>query len=86
MTVATGFLGFFIKLFQPSEANMLFDGASLVLYVIDRSPAAGARRDPRVRPGPSAGCTSAGTVREFVSGQSWGKRKEKKAHKSAEVY
>lgn len=34
MTVATGFLGFFIKLFQPSEANMLFDGAGLVLYLI----------------------------------------------------
>ncbi|KAK0618125.1 secretory component protein-like protein [Bombardia bombarda] len=32
MTV--GFLGFFIKLFRPSEANVLFDGASLVLYVI----------------------------------------------------
>ncbi|KAK5658814.1 hypothetical protein OQA88_1626 [Cercophora sp. LCS_1] len=29
-----GFLGFFIKLFRPSEANVLFDGASLVLYVI----------------------------------------------------
>lgn len=32
--MATGFLGFFIKLFKPSESNMLFDGASLVLYVI----------------------------------------------------
>jgi hypothetical protein len=32
--VGTGFLGFFIKLFRPSEANMLFDGASLVLYLI----------------------------------------------------
>lgn len=31
---AVGFLGFFIKLFKPSEANVLFDGASLVLYVI----------------------------------------------------
>lgn len=29
-----GFLGFFIKLFRPSEANVLFDGASLVLYTI----------------------------------------------------
>lgn len=29
-----GFLGFSIKLFRPSEANVLFDGASLVLYVI----------------------------------------------------
>ncbi|KAH8675732.1 ER membrane protein SH3-domain-containing protein [Xylariales sp. PMI_506] len=32
--VATGFLGFFVKLFRPSEANMLFDGSSLVLYLI----------------------------------------------------
>ncbi|ORY65894.1 Shr3 amino acid permease chaperone [Pseudomassariella vexata] len=32
--IGTGFLGFFIKLFQPSESNMLFDGASLVLYLI----------------------------------------------------
>lgn len=31
---AVGFLGFFVKLFRPSEANVLFDGASLVLYVI----------------------------------------------------
>lgn len=31
---AVGFLGFFTKLFRPSEANVLFDGASLVLYVI----------------------------------------------------
>ncbi|KAK3310593.1 Shr3 amino acid permease chaperone [Chaetomium strumarium] len=29
-----GFLGFFIKLFRPSEANVLFDGGSLMLYVI----------------------------------------------------
>ncbi|KAK0731506.1 secretory component protein [Lasiosphaeris hirsuta] len=34
ITVFLGFLGFFIKLFRPSEANVLFDGASLVLYVI----------------------------------------------------
>lgn len=32
--MAVGFLGFFIKLFKPSESNMLFDGASLVLYII----------------------------------------------------
>jgi len=32
--VSVGFLGFFVKLFRPSEANVLFDGASLVLYVI----------------------------------------------------
>lgn len=32
--VAVGFLGFFIKLFRPSESNMLFDGASLVMYLI----------------------------------------------------
>lgn len=34
IVMAVGFLGFFIKLFKPSESNMLFDGASLVLYVI----------------------------------------------------
>ncbi|GAB1310901.1 Protein csh3 [Madurella fahalii] len=28
------FLGFFIKLFRPSEANVLFDGGSLILYVV----------------------------------------------------
>ena len=32
--MGTGFLGFFVKLFKPSESNMLFDGASLVLYLI----------------------------------------------------
>lgn len=32
--ITIGFSGFFIKLFKPSEANLLFDGASLVLYVI----------------------------------------------------
>ncbi|KAI1083268.1 Shr3 amino acid permease chaperone [Whalleya microplaca] len=32
--VGVGFLGFFIKLFRASESNMLFDGASLVLYLI----------------------------------------------------
>ncbi|KAK3300916.1 Shr3 amino acid permease chaperone [Chaetomium fimeti] len=32
--VFVGFLGFFIKLFRPSEANILFDGGSLMLYVI----------------------------------------------------
>lgn len=34
MIISVGFLGFFIKLFRPSEANVLFDGASLVLYLI----------------------------------------------------
>jgi hypothetical protein len=34
ITISIGFLGFFIKLFKPSEANLLFDGASLVLYLI----------------------------------------------------
>ncbi|MCJ1451293.1 hypothetical protein MMC28_001629 [Mycoblastus sanguinarius] len=33
IVVATGLLGFFIKLYRPSESNMLFDGASLVLYM-----------------------------------------------------
>lgn len=32
--VTVGFGGFFIKLFRASEANILFDGASLVLYLI----------------------------------------------------
>lgn len=34
MVISVGFIGFFIKLFRPSEANVLFDGASLVLYLI----------------------------------------------------
>lgn len=34
IAIAVGFVGFFTKLFKPSEANLLFDGASLVLYVI----------------------------------------------------
>jgi len=34
IAVSVGFMGFFIKLFKPSEANLLFDGASLVLYVV----------------------------------------------------
>lgn len=34
IAISVGFTGFFIKLFKPSEANLLFDGASLVLYVI----------------------------------------------------
>lgn len=33
MIIAVGLAGFLIKLFRPSEANMLFDGASLVLYM-----------------------------------------------------
>jgi len=31
--ISVGFFGFLIKLFRPSEANVLFDGASLTLYV-----------------------------------------------------
>lgn len=34
IAVAIGFAGFFTKLFKPSEANLLFDGASLVLYLV----------------------------------------------------
>jgi len=34
IAISVGFAGFFIKLFKPSEANLLFDGASLVLYLI----------------------------------------------------
>jgi len=33
IVVAVGLLGFILKLYRPSESNMLFDGASLVLYV-----------------------------------------------------
>ena len=33
IVIGTGLLGFLTKLYKPSEANMLFDGASLVLYV-----------------------------------------------------
>lgn len=34
IVISIGFIGFFIKLFKPSEANLLFDGASLCLYVV----------------------------------------------------
>lgn len=34
IAISIGFTGFFIKLFKPSEANLLFDGASLLLYVV----------------------------------------------------
>lgn len=33
IVIGTGLLGFLMKLYKPSEANMLFDGASLVLYM-----------------------------------------------------
>ncbi|KAI6899396.1 hypothetical protein KC348_g17152, partial [Hortaea werneckii] len=33
IVIGTGLLGFILKLYKPSEANMLFDGASLVLYM-----------------------------------------------------
>ncbi|KAF2863584.1 Shr3 amino acid permease chaperone [Piedraia hortae CBS 480.64] len=33
IVVGTGLLGFVLKLYKPNEANMLFDGASLVLYM-----------------------------------------------------
>lgn len=34
IVIATGLLGFFLKLLHPSESNLLFDGASLALYVV----------------------------------------------------
>ncbi|KAH8731329.1 Shr3 amino acid permease chaperone [Phaeosphaeriaceae sp. PMI808] len=34
LVIGTGLLGFLIKLFKASESNMLFDGASLVLYMV----------------------------------------------------
>ncbi|KAF2239375.1 secretory component protein shr3 [Viridothelium virens] len=33
IVIGTGLLGFITKLYKPSEANLLFDGASLVLYM-----------------------------------------------------
>ncbi|KAF2474774.1 Shr3 amino acid permease chaperone [Lindgomyces ingoldianus] len=33
IAIGTGLIGFITKLYKPSEANMLFDGASLVLYM-----------------------------------------------------
>lgn len=33
IVIGTGLLGFVLKLYKPSEANMLFDGASLALYM-----------------------------------------------------
>lgn len=33
IVIGTGLLGFITKLYRPSEANLLFDGASLVLYM-----------------------------------------------------
>ncbi|MCJ1255021.1 hypothetical protein MMC24_002837 [Lignoscripta atroalba] len=33
IVIAVGLLGFLMKLYRPSESNMLFDGASLVLYL-----------------------------------------------------
>lgn len=33
IVIATGLLGFLMKLYKASESNMLFDGASLVLYM-----------------------------------------------------
>ena len=33
IVIGVGLLGFIIKLYKPSEANKLFDGASLVLYM-----------------------------------------------------
>ncbi|KAK3699482.1 Protein csh3 [Vermiconidia calcicola] len=34
IVIATGILGLLMKLYKPTEANKLFDGASLVLYMI----------------------------------------------------
>ena len=34
IAISIGFCGFFIKLFKPSEANLLFDGSSLILYLV----------------------------------------------------
>ncbi|KIW03301.1 uncharacterized protein PV09_05512 [Verruconis gallopava] len=34
IVIGVGFVGFITKLYKPSESNMLFDGASLVLYMV----------------------------------------------------
>ena len=34
IVMGTGLLGLLIKLYKPTESNMLFDGASAVLYVV----------------------------------------------------
>ncbi|OQV01084.1 hypothetical protein CLAIMM_06493 isoform 2 [Cladophialophora immunda] len=34
MMLGVGILGLIIKLYKPSESNMLFDGGSLVLYMV----------------------------------------------------
>jgi hypothetical protein len=34
IAIGTGLLGFIGKLYKPSESNLLFDGASLTLYMI----------------------------------------------------
>ncbi|KAK4205276.1 Shr3 amino acid permease chaperone [Triangularia verruculosa] len=34
LIIAVGFLGFFTKLYRASESNFLFDGGSLLLYLI----------------------------------------------------
>jgi hypothetical protein len=34
IVIGTGLLGFIVKLYKPDEANVLFDGASLALYLI----------------------------------------------------
>lgn len=34
IVMGTGIMGFMLKLYKMSESNMLFDGASLVLYMI----------------------------------------------------
>ena len=33
IVIGTGLAGIFMKLYKPTEANMLFDGATLVLYM-----------------------------------------------------
>jgi hypothetical protein len=34
IAIGTGLTGFVTKLYKPSEANLLFDGASLILYMV----------------------------------------------------
>lgn len=34
IAIVIGYIGFMLKLFKPSESNLLFDGSSLILYTI----------------------------------------------------
>jgi hypothetical protein len=71
IVVGTGLLGFMMKLYRPSEANMLFDGASLVLYmcgitVYIANIVKGLRTVTAGAYGGEEGATSAGSESDFI--------------------